>query len=926
MTTIDVASVKIQPDLTGFASEADAGIDRGLAGAESAIDAAIAAMEAQFAELADTIADEFGSIQISAEEAFGDMVAEVEATGASIEAEFAEVAAAITADFEEAQQAAGRNLDQMATKGEETGGKLKGVFGALAGVGSTALLAVGGGLATITALGLKSAASMEQVQVALSALTGSAAKGAAQFKSLQQFAAATPFEFKDLTTSAERFDAFSAAIGQSQQQLEPFLTTIGNLVSETGGGAQALDSITLALGQTASQGKLTLGNLDQINNALPGFSAVAAIAKVRGESTAQVMQEISAGSIDAKTGINQLLQGMGQFPGAAGAMQKQSQTLLGVFGTFSDTMSQALTGAFQPVIPAIKDSLTQLTPILGSALGELAPALGGVLASLLPVLGSLVSGLSKILTPLLTALGPAIKPLGTAFSALGDSLGLIATSLAPVLPVIGQLISALAQGLAPIISSLAPILDGLVTVVLAIFKPLLPVIIQIGQILGNVLTPILTDVADVFTKDLAPILGQLAGVIGIALLQILKALEPAFLQIWKAIEPLIPSILLLLPPLVNIVIALIPLIPLLAQLDAIAIKLIAPLIALEAKFAGWLILKIVAPLIQFLAEVLEEVVGWIVKAVTWVTKLDWGKLGKTIGGAFVDAWKAVVSFFSGLPAKIGAALAALPGVLADLAADAFRAFFFAIGFGIGLIIKEFIDFPGQVVAIFKLLWDGIVDLFTKVIPDVIAWFVKLHTDAEKIFHDMMVDLGNRIRSGVDDIVSFFEKLPGRVLTFIEGLPGTIKKAASAAASWLYDAGKNVIKGFMNGIKDSVGAAIDAVKSAFHSVVHGAESALGIKSPSVVFAEIGRQSVAGYNKGIDDNAGSTARSIGNLLSPATNAGGSSTSASMAFGPGSIVVNVNGGMSAQQAYETGSAIGQGINDQLATRDIRQQVRTM
>ena len=45
------------------------------------------------------------------------------------------------------------------------------------------------------------------------------------------------------------------------------------------------------------------------------------------------MADISSGSLDATTGIKALLDGMAKFPGAAGAMEAQSKTLLGVFST-----------------------------------------------------------------------------------------------------------------------------------------------------------------------------------------------------------------------------------------------------------------------------------------------------------------------------------------------------------------------------------------------------------------------------------------------------------------------------------------------------------------------------------------------------------------------------------------------------------------
>jgi hypothetical protein len=67
---------------------------------------------------------------------------------------------------------------------------------------------------------------------------------------------------------------------------------------------------------------------------------------------------------------------------------------------------------------------------------------------------------------------------------------------------------------------------------------------------------------------------------------------------------------------------------------------------------------------------------------------------------------------------------------------------------------------------------------------------------------------------------------------------------------LHGAGQALIRGLIAGAKSMVQAAIDAIKSALGSIVAGAKAALGIHSPSTVFAELGRQSMAGYLQGLN----------------------------------------------------------------------------
>lgn len=499
-------------------------------------------------------------------------------------------------------------------------------FGALA---QTAFLgvaaALGAGLVAATGFGLKTAATLEQVQIQFESLTGSAAAGLQQFKDLQQFAAATPFEFNDLTTAAARFDAFSGSVGLSQKALIPFLTTVGNVVSVTGGGAQALDSVSLALGQIASRGKVTLDNINQLSNAMPGFSGVAAIAAAEGTTQAKAMDMITAGTLTAKQGIADLIVGMQKFPGAAGAMARQSETLLGVFSTFHDTVGQALSGAFAPVIPEIKKSLAQVTPIIGDTLKVLAPALGAIVAQLLPFLTGLLQGLTPILVPVLAALRVGLATLTPALAPLGEALGNVAAALLPLAAPLSKIIAALATGLAPVLAGLTPALAGVAAGVSSI-APLAPVLANLGEALGGALVPA-AQAAGTLLAQLAPIASRLIASLGTSLTPVLfilgdalgqvlvavtplitelvSALEPillkvgpAFADVVAALSPLIPAVLQLLPPLLQLVEAFLPLLNLIPPLLPV-ITTLANLLATVLAGAVGLLAGQLANMIQF---------------------------------------------------------------------------------------------------------------------------------------------------------------------------------------------------------------------------------------------------------------------------------------------------------------------------------------
>lgn len=447
---IDVASVLIVPDLSQFPRQLKADIDQSMRALQSQVEAA------------------FRQIERGASTAGADVGRDFARGGEQAEGALREVSRTAKVEFAEVEASASRASAGISAK---LGGALALVKTSLIGLG----VGVVAGLGALTVMGLKSAASMEQTQVAFDSLLGSAEEGKKVFDSLKTFAAVTPFELTDITPLAQKFLAFSGAVGLSKDQLQDFLTTAGNVVSVTGGGAQALDSIGLAFSHISSGGKVSLEDINILSDALPGFSGVAAIAAAQGISTGDAMAAISAGSIDATTGVAALLAGMNKFPGAAGAMEKQSQTLLGVFSTFKDTIGQALTDAFQPAIPAIKDSLGELTPILGDAVSQLAPSLGAGLSAVLPVIGKLIKAIVPILTPILDALGPVLDAIAPSLQPLGEALGQLVVALAPVLPVVAQFIAVLAQLAIPIILLLAQVL-----------LPLTPILNYMALAIGEV--------------------------------------------------------------------------------------------------------------------------------------------------------------------------------------------------------------------------------------------------------------------------------------------------------------------------------------------------------------------------------------------------------------------------------------------------------
>src|SRR4030042_7027704 len=256
---IDRAFVTIEPDFSNFDAQARSGIDRGLQSVEVSAVSTARDIERAFADMTRELVDEFRRLDDSISNAMSSSGYGVSDIGADIASSIDRGVDQAVADANRLSRQFDQSFDEIRRDARTTGTSIGASLGGLAAGGAAiaGIAAIGAGLVAVGSFGLQSAASLEQLPTSFNSLLGSAEKGQAVFTDLQKFAAATPFEFPDVARASARFLAFNDSVGISDERLKEFLTTTGNVISVTGGGAQALESVTLAMGQIASSGKLT---------------------------------------------------------------------------------------------------------------------------------------------------------------------------------------------------------------------------------------------------------------------------------------------------------------------------------------------------------------------------------------------------------------------------------------------------------------------------------------------------------------------------------------------------------------------------------------------------------------------------------------------------------------------------------------------
>lgn len=149
---------------------------------------------------------------------------------------------------------------------------------------------------------------------------------------------------------------------------------------------------------------------------------------------------------------------------------------------------------------------------------------------------------------------------------------------------------------------------------------------------------------------------------------------------------------------------------------------------------------------------------------------------------------------------------------------------------------------------FRNFWKGLWKDIKEIAHAVGHWFshdfVDFFKKAWKWISDKFDEASKWITKKATEIGDFFGKLPGKIIDFFKDLPGKF-----------LNVGHNIVTGIINGVENAAGKLFGALGGIAKGALNAIKSALGIASPSRVFAdEIGRWIPHGIAKGITDNTG------------------------------------------------------------------------
>jgi tape measure domain-containing protein len=279
------------------------------------------------------------------------------------------LAPAIKAELDDIQDEADRS-------GRDSGSRFGSSFKSMVGNAlKGGVLAGLAGASFLGGLGVKTAAEMEQAEIAFTTMLGSADKAKAFIADLNDFAAKTPFEFPGLQTAATSL----ISAGIATRDVLPIMETLGDVTSGMGTGSEGIQRATVALQQMNAAGKVTGEDLNQLRDAgIPVFDLLSAS---MGKTKAEIADMAQKGTLGAE-GLKAIMDGLKSGKGLerfSGLMEKQSQSLTGMWSTFKDTLGMGMAKAVKPLIPLLKDGL------------------GGAAKALPPIIEAVANGLKKFI-------------------------------------------------------------------------------------------------------------------------------------------------------------------------------------------------------------------------------------------------------------------------------------------------------------------------------------------------------------------------------------------------------------------------------------------------------------------------------------------------------------------------------------------------
>lgn len=166
------------------------------------------------------------------------------------------------------------------------------------------------------------------------------------------------------------------------------------------------------------------------------------------------------------------------------------------------------------------------------------------------------------------------------------------------------------------------------------------------------------------------------------------------------------------------------------------------------------------------------------------------------------------------------------------------------------------NFGKSAVSLFTNMWSSIKGFFSGGISACLNFVKSLLTGAKTNFNTLKTFGANTFQALWSVAKTMMSNLLKSVISNIKQVPTNVRNFMNDAVNILkginlFEIGKNMIQGLVNGIKNMAGNVVGAIGSVVKSGINAAKKKLGINSPSKVFTQFGKWTGEGLAIGITD---------------------------------------------------------------------------
>lgn len=575
--------------------------------------------------------------------------------------------------------------------------RASGGFSGLQGIGGTAMVALGNIISNVASMAvdklgeLVSAAAdaSDSTQKFTSTLSFAGLDTStidSLIASTQAYADQTIYELSDIRNITAQLAA------NGVDNFDQLAEAAGNLNAVAGGNADTFASVGMVLTQTASQGKLTTENFNQLADAIPGASGKIqqALADM-GAYTGNFRDAMTAGEISAEE-FNQAILNLG-LTEAAQEAATSTATFEGAFGNLEAACVSVIAQGLDLIKPAATDAINGLTDLVSSipnAIGQIT----SVFTQFQDNLASFEAEIGGVAT-VADTVWVALQTVGQAFGLSAEQMMPFSDAIASVFDTIEQSFSTIQTTIQPYIDAFVSSLGGLADAFTTNILPAVQSFVTYSSALGNTVMTVLTPII----QTIGPMVATLATQIVNGVTQIVNFVLPAVTNIYNTLTQVLNAILPVIMPIIN-----------------------AIMIAFQTTFPA--IQSVVSSVMGAIQSVIQTVMGVIQGIINTVLAFIQGDWSGVLNGLMSIA----SSIWGGIQGLIGGAIGAIQGIISGAlsfisslwssAWSAISSFLGgvwsgiqdAVSSGIDGVVSFFSDLPGNILSalgdVGSLLWDA----------------------------------------------------------------------------------------------------------------------------------------------------------------------------------------------------------------------------